>query len=237
MPTERYYHREEFLEGNQIFLKDLEFHHLAHVMRNRPGEEIELVNGDGQLAKARINAIEKKQAIVDVLEVFQSPTLDKPLILAQAIPRLHNLELILEKGTELGMSELWLFPTSHSYKKHFTPNQLERFHTILISSMKQCGRLFLPEIVMMPPLNEWQNFCLPAFFGDTNPKAPSFMSVWNNLNPKEGAIFCIGPESGFTPEETSALQNLGARGVKLNNNILRTETAAIAALSIISLLF
>lgn len=232
MPAERYFQHENFQEGNQVFIKDLEFHHLVNVMRNRIGNEIELINGQGQLATARITAIEKKKAIAEIQSVLQAPLPEKPLILVQAIPRLSKLEFILEKGTELGMTEVWLLPAAHSEKKDFSENQLERFQTILISAIKQCGRLFLPEIVIMPPLKQWKCFCLPAFFGDTRPAAPLFATEWQQSAVKEGSIFCVGPESGFTDEEMTSLQNLGAKGIKLNNNILRTETAAVAALSI-----
>lgn len=234
MPGNRYFLPQEFQEGMNVSLDDIEFHHLVHVMRNRVNDQVELVNGKGQLAAGRLVQIEKKQAIVDIISVISASTLDRPIILAQAILRLSKLELILEKGTELGMTQIWLFPAQHSEKDNFSSNQLHRLNTIMISAMKQCGRLFLPEILLMPPLKEWQNFPLPAFYGDTQPNAPLFKTSWSASDPQHGCIFFVGPESGFTTEESKALQALGAQGVKLHHNILRTETAAIAALSLMS---
>lgn len=236
MPAERYYYPKEFQEQDEIFLEGVELHHLINVMRNREGNLVEIVNGLGQLAQARLANLEKKRAILQIEEVFEAPALDKPLILAQAIPRLSKLEVILEKCTELGVTEIWLFPASHSEKKTFSENQLERFHTILISAMKQCGRLFLPDLILMPQLKQWQPLCLPAYFGDTANEAPLFYEKYTQQLNNEGSIFFIGPESGFTEDEISLLKKLEAIGVKLNNNILRTETAAIAAIAIMSTL-
>lgn len=236
MPAERYYYPEDFQEGNPISLADIEFHHLVNVMRNRIGDTIELINGKGQLAIGRIEEISKKAAKISVESISEASVLEKPLILAQAIPRLSKLEFVLEKGTELGVTEIWLFPATYSDKSSFSKNQLDRFNTILVSAMKQCGRLFLPELILMPRLEEWQTFCLPAFYGDTDPNAPLFEVMWKKIEKKgmEGTIFCIGPESGFTSQETVSLKALGATGVKLNPFILRTETAAIVAMSLMA---
>lgn len=234
MPAERYYYPQEFQENAEIMLPDAEAHHLVKVMRNRPGDIVELVNGLGQLAQAEIKQIEKKQCYLEVIELYEAISLDKPLILAQAIPRLNRLEIILEKATELGITEIWLFPSAHSEKKEFSENQSERLRAILISAMKQCGRLFLPDLILMPPLKQWQPFYLPAYFGDTSTDAPLFQEKWKEQTEGKGSIFLVGPESGFTTDEIVILKNLKAAGVKLNNNILRTETAAIAAIALIS---
>lgn len=235
MPAERYFHS-GFLEENQrIHLKDQEHHHLVNVMRTRLGEEIEVVNGNGQLAKAVLETIEKKSSslLVESVETASPPS--QHLILAQGIPKINRLELIVEKGTELGMTEIWLFPAMRSEKKDFSENQMERLHTLMVSAMKQCGRLFLPTVVVMPPLKQWKDLSIqPIFFGDVDPEAQTFLSLWNQLKPSQGAIFCIGPESGFTEEEVGVLRKLNAHGVKLHPNILRTETAAIASLTLLS---
>lgn len=235
MPAERYFHS-GFLEENQrIHLKDQEHHHLVNVMRTRLGEEIEVVNGNGQLAKAVLETIEKKSSCLLVESVQTASPSSQHLILAQGIPKINRLELIVEKGTELGMTEIWLFPAMRSEKKDFSENQMERLHTLMVSAMKQCGRLFLPKVIVMPPLKQWKDIAIkPIFFGDVDPEAQAFLSIWNELKPSNGAIFCIGPESGFTEEEVGFLRKLDAHGVKLHPNILRTETAAIASLTLLS---
>lgn len=234
MPAERYFHS-NFLEiDKKILLKDQEFHHLVHVMRTRIGEDIEIVNGQGQLAEGFVDSIEKKHAVLHIKSLFNASPYPQQLILAQGIPRQNRLEFIIEKGTELGMTEIWLFPACRSERKEFSENQLERLSTLTIAAMKQCGRLFLPKIVIMPPLKQWKSLQIPLFFGDTDPNAPPLSTLWKKTGAKKDTVFCIGPESGFSEEEIQVLKKLDAEGVKLHPNILRTDTAAIAALTLVS---
>jgi 16S rRNA (uracil1498-N3)-methyltransferase len=235
MPAERYYFSDLLESGQNIAIKDQEFHHLVHVMRTQKNDVVEVVNGIGQLAQAIVLAIEKKQAVLSVSSVYTEQHPSKQIILAQGIPRQNRLELIIEKSIELGVTEIWLFPAAKSEKKDFSENQLERLNTLAVAAMKQCGRLFLPKFLQMPTLKKWtQHECLPIFFGDTNPDALPFLDLWKTLQPFQGAIFCIGPESGFTTEELAVLQKLKAVGTKLHPNILRTETAAITAVALMS---
>lgn len=235
MPAERYYYAEFFEQGQSISLEGQEQQHLVHVMRTRVGEKVEVVNGKGQLGIASLQSIEKKHAYLCVEAVQTESKETQKIILAQGMPRLNRLEFIIEKGTELGMSEIWLFPASRSEKKDLSPNQLERLNNMCIAAMKQCGRLFLPKITLMPPLKQWKGLEIDtAFFGDTDPMAPTFSSVWQHLQARESVLFCIGPESGLTDEEENYLRKLKAHGVKLHHNILRTDTAAITALVLLS---
>lgn len=233
MPVDRYFSPQDFIPGQQLSLEDQEFHHLAHVARVQPGEEVTLVNGRGMLAKATVQALKKKLALLAVEAVEHEPPAEEEVVLAQAIPRMHRLDFILEKGTELGMTQFWLFPGAESERKSVTEHQLERMRTITIAAMKQCGRLYLPNITVMPRLAQWEMPPWPAYFGDVASTAPAFLEVWKG-EPEQGIIFYIGPESGFTSEEELMLERLKAKGVKLHPNILRTDTAALTALSLIA---
>ncbi len=234
MPIDRFYTPEDLIPGQHVNLIDNEFHHLIHVTRAKERDQIDLINGKGFLAIATVHKIAKHQACLEIISVeFQecSPT---EIILAQAIPRANRLDYILEKGTELGVSQIWLFPAEHGERKQFTEHQLERMNAILVSSTKQCGRLYLPKIVLKPLIEKWGAFTLPSFFGDLSKNAPLFAKVFEPSQSKQGAIFCIGPESGFTEKEEGKLRECGAAGVRLHPNILRTDTAAIMALSLLS---
>lgn len=233
MPAERYYIDETIDEGERKELSGSEFHHLAHVMRTKVGEEIELVNGRGFLAKAEVEKIAKDRAFLYIAEVSASSPSKKTVILAQAMPKPNRLDFILEKGTELGVDEFWLFPGHHSAKKEVFPNQLERMKGLTIAAMKQCGRLFLPEIKFMPTLDKWKPLQGSAFFGDVDPSALSFENAWRATTPSFPILFFVGPESGFADAEIVELKRRGAQGVKLHSNILRTDTAAITALSLV----
>lgn len=233
MPSERYFIDESLLLSEQKVLKESEFHHLAHVMRTKIGELIEIVNGRGILAQARVKEIGKKEAILFIEEVVQESPSSHPVILAQAIPKMNRLDFILEKGTELGVDAFWLFPSHHSPKKDFSSQQLERMHSVAISAMKQCGRLFSPKIIVQPPVEKWPSQTGSLFFGDISPEAPLFSDRWNQKQICFPILFFVGPESGFTEKEVSFLKEMGVEGVKLHHNILRTDTAALVALSLI----
>lgn len=235
MPAERYYYPQPLENGKKVLFKDQEYHHLINVMRAHIGEEIEIVNGMGQLAQAVVDSLEKKSASLLLKSVQTSELPNLRMILAQAIPRQNRLEFIIEKGTELGMTEIWLFPATLSEKREISENQLQRFTTLTIAAMKQCGRLFLPQIIVKPPLKQWKDLEVNAiFFGATSHEAPPLLSLWQKISPIKEAIMCIGPEGGFTEDEIAIFHRLQAHGVKLHPNILRTETAAIAALTLLS---
>jgi 16S rRNA (uracil1498-N3)-methyltransferase len=233
MPAERYHIDRPLEANNTVLLKDNEFHHLVRVMRSRVGDSVELVNGQGVLACATVREIFKDGVTLSVEEV-QRETRSKPtIILAQAIPKPNRLDFILEKGTELGVDEFWLFPGKTSVKKDFSDNQTERCQFQILAAMKQCGRLFAPVIKLKPPLENWADITGAAFFGDIEPNAPLFSDCLNTTPLTSPLLFFVGPEAGLSQGEIIFLRKHGVQGVKLHQNILRTETASLAALSLI----
>lgn len=232
MPIDRFFVEERLREGEEVALREEEAHHLISVARGKVNEEIELVNGKNELGLGQIREMRKREVIISVEKVIQRPSKGIRRILAQGIPRLPRLDTILEKGCELGLTEIWLFPGMRSEKSEFSSQQLLRMKRILISAMKQCGRLDLPEIVLKPPLKKWNasDLLTPAYLGDTKETTP-FQSVWKN---EKNCLFFIGPESGFTDEEIALLHQFGVKNVSLHENTLRTDTAAILAIGLMN---
>lgn len=221
MPHDRFYldaplEKECYLEGD-------EFQHLSRVMRKVEGDEVELINGRHQLALAHIERIEKRGAHLTILKCEEKVPLLPPLTLVQAFPKLSNLELILQKGTELGVSTFWIFKSTLSEQKDLSENQLRRLDHIVISAMKQCGRLDRPEL-------KW-GFPDPltghVYIGTLRKEAPHLIEL-----AQHPATLIIGPEKGLTEEETQKYEET-AQGVTLSPYTLRAETAAIAGLSIL----
>lgn len=232
MPAERFYISTLFSEGAPIAVEEDEFHHLVRVMRGKVGDTVELINGKGQLAQCTITEINKRNATLQIDSLINEP---KPLfevILAQAIPRGNRLDFILEKGTELGMTQLWLFPGDRSERHDFSEKQLARAQTIMAAALKQCGRLWMPDLYFKEPIKKWGSLPYPTYFGDVAPDAPLLLQKINRT--KNGVIIIIGPESGLTDAEETKLKSLNATGIKLHTHILRTDTAALAALSLIT---
>lgn len=223
MPIDRFFYPYS-LATSSLVLTGEECHHLS-VMRIKPEEEIEIVNGKGSIAKALVRTISKKEAVLEILSHDQAPIPPYELILAQALTKPANLEWIIEKGTELGATEFWLFPGDLSEKKNLSENQEKRLHHLTISALKQCGRLYLPSITLKPPLRNWEKPPGSFFFGSLFPHAPFLSSASSPVT------FVIGPEKGLSPDETATLQALQAQGVKLHDHTLRAETAALAALA------
>ncbi len=223
----RFYINDSFEESPTI--DGSEFHHLVHVMRAQNGDEIELVNGHGVLASARIETIKKKSASLRILHREKQSKPSPSLISAIAILRMEKLDWAIEKATELGADAITLFPAEHSEKKQLSENQVERLRNISIAAMKQCGRLYLPAIAILPSLERVLELGAMALFGDTDPKAPMLEAIPDS----SPILFITGPEKGFSTSEDELLKQR-AKGVRLHMNILRAETAPIVALSLLS---
>jgi len=223
----RFYINDSFEDSPTI--EGSEFHHLVHVMRAQNGDEIELVNGHGVLASARIETIKKKSASLRILHREKQSKPSPSLISAIAILRMEKLDWAIEKATELGADAITLFPAEHSEKKQLSENQVERLRNISIAAMKQCGRLYLPAIAILSSLERVLELDAMTLFGDTDPKAPMLEAIPNS----SPILFITGPEKGFSTSEDALLKQR-AKGVRLHMNILRAETAPIVALSLLS---
>jgi 16S rRNA (uracil1498-N3)-methyltransferase len=235
MPANRFYTEDDLREGSNATIRAAEHHHLAHVMRVKVGEQVELVNGRGMLATASIINCGRQEAQALIQNASFSDPPKNRVIIVQAMPRPNRLEFILEKCTELGMDELWLFPGERSEKKVVQDSQLKRMKIIIISAMKQSGRVYLPKVIVKEPITNWKETA-PGnlFFGDVHPEAPLLMDAWKRKGDGD-ALFFIGPESGFSEREEHVLKEMGAIGVKLHRNILRTDTASMVVLSVIGM--
>jgi len=225
MPHNRYFLPTSLEVGTQIPVDDTEFHHMTRVMRQEVGDEVELINGTGTLAKASITEIRKKEALVTVQDCFQEKKKEHSFTLALAYLRPSHLEVAIEKVVELGVDAIHLFPAKKSEKKELSDSQKNRLQQIIISATKQCGRLFLPELIYTTFANCLQTKAINCF-GDLGEQA---ISVREALLKGPHLQMMIGPEAGFSPDEIELMQNNGAVGISLNQNILRAETAAIAA--------
>ena len=207
MPVNRLY-AETIKE--EVRLSRDEMRHLTKVLRHRDGDNVEVVDGKGTLARALLKG---ERLIVTHREEAPPPT---QLVLIQGLPALPKLEHIIEKGTELGVTTFMLFPAHRSRTKAISPSKRERLRAITIAAMKQCGRLYLPEIEVHTHLT------VPDF-----PLYCASLTGKGKLRASTPCAIAIGPESGFTQEEEAQL----GTPFSLHHNTLRSETAAIAALA------
>jgi 16S rRNA (uracil1498-N3)-methyltransferase len=223
MPAHRFFVDTNLAPNEPCFLLESEHHHLSHVMRMAEKEMVELVNGKGSLAVAEITRIGKHKTELFIQSVDTKPSQLPRLGLAIPFLRPSKLEWILEKGTELGVDEFLLYPAIHSETKIPSAHQLERFHTLIISALKQSGRLFLPQLSILPNLTSILQRSGSLFFCDPKAQTHSPKATSHPM------IFITGPERGFHENELKTLKDKKIEGIQLSPHILRAETAPIVA--------
>ncbi|MGD9109711.1 MAG: RsmE family RNA methyltransferase [Phycisphaerales bacterium] len=215
-----------------------EAHHIASVMRHTENQTVELFDGKGTLAQARIESASSKKVIC---RIEQLQTIDKPnrprIIIAASIPKGERLDLMIKKCTELGVDRITPVIFERTVKQPKNPKAKQRWLHLAIAAAKQCHRIFLPEIDTPLTLTE----AIEKLTGD-HPKAEIFAgrvteksaSLIDYELADNDVIAFIGPEGGMSPQEQLLLNDNGAKTVRLNENILRIETAAIAFASVLT---
>ncbi|NGX63406.1 MAG: Ribosomal RNA small subunit methyltransferase E [Candidatus Anoxychlamydiales bacterium] len=231
MPKDRYFSDQDLKNNASIQILDKEAHHMKIAMRKKPKDIVEIINGRGFLAKARIEKIKSKSVELKIERVSFEKEPIKKTYLACAFLKMHKLDLILEKCTELGCTNFWFYKSQNSEKLNISENRLDRMRSITIAAIKQCSRLYLPKIEIFSTIDEIKKIDGNIYFGDLEKGAVKYLDIFKK--DKKSSCFFIGPEAGFSKEETKHLKSdLKAKGIKLNKNILRAESAAIAAIAI-----
>jgi len=226
--VDRFFHSETFQTNSTLLFEAEEVHHMK-VLRIKEGETIEIVNGKNELAFGTVIFLKRSKAEVKIEKVRKKEPSKKKWVLAVGISPMQRMEMIVEKTTELGVDEIYIFQTERSQKGTFSPSNQRRLEKIAISAMKQCKRWDLPKITYSSSIDEVANLCDAQYFGDLSPNAPSTASI---SDVSSIALF-IGPEKGFLEKEIAHLHKV-ASGVSLSWNVLRVDTACISALSHVS---
>lgn len=225
--------------GKRITLEGSAASHVTRVLRLRVGASLVLFDGSGGEFEA---SIDKAHAGTVTVAIGQHHSIEResPLsvTLAQGVSRGERMDLVVQKATELGVTHLVPVLTERSVVR-LTAQQSDRkvnhWRAIAIAACEQCGRNRLPSVA--PPVT------LPAFLRE----ACAADSVTRLLLSPEGSTtlkdigrplssplnVLIGPEGGLTEEEEQAAAAAGFRAVRLGPRVLRTETAAIAALALL----
>ena len=215
----------------ESFLEGPENHHLANVMRIKPGESVTLFDGLGNHATAILRQVGKRSSLLEVCNVeFQAGVLPIHLTVATALPKGDRESFLVEKLTELGVQEIVPLQT-HRSVVHPKDAQ-SRLGRYSLEACKQCGRNLLPVIREM---TTFEDFCKEEvdaakwiMHPGSNPKMGPFGSAdCQNVMVR----VLIGPEGGFTDKECADALTQGFKIWSHIPNILRVETAAITAAS------
>lgn len=222
-------------EGEIINLNEAAVHHLSNVLRVSLGVEIILFNGEGFEYLAEITGMDKKNIEARVFKKCEIER-ESPLSieLLQGISRGERMDVVMQKSVELGVKEITPLFTARCEVK-LTPERLvrriEHWQKIIIGACEQSGRLLLPKLNIPVPLTQWLRqpkqalklVCVPG--GEkTLAQLPSEIHQ---------VILLIGPEGGLTDAEVEQAFLNDFIPLSLGPRILRTETATIAALSLL----
>ena len=204
-----------------------EARHLARVMRAKTGDTVELFDGQGTSWTATVQAIQRNHVSLR-LDQKQSETIsNKPIItLAVALPKGDRQKWLIEKITELGTDSLVPLTTTRSVAEP-TAAAISRLQRGVIESCKQSGRNRLLEITQPQSLHNLLTTSSASLRILACPDGTPMQSIL--LKPIDNILIVIGPEGGFTDEEIRTANASGFTQMSLCQNILRIETAAIAA--------
>ena len=218
-----------------------ESHHLIHVLRLKPGTEVEVFDGRGRTGPAVVTEIRKKTVILDVKEIQTYPSLKPTLILAMSLAKGGRFEVAVEKCTELGADCLCAVQFDRTVKLG-KQDSLHRYERITVAAAKQSGRNWLPRLLGPAPLDQTITTLESLYpnalrvYGGFGPNAISWNKIAASFVKERDLICMIGPEGGFTDREIDLFAAKNFREISINPNILRTETAAVAFASLLGTL-
>jgi 16S rRNA (uracil1498-N3)-methyltransferase len=225
-------------QGPVLTLTGAEAHHALDVLRVKTGEAVVILDGAGREFSCTIRSLERKAMTLEVGQTQFSPAPVCRVTLVQAVPKGKLLETIIQKATELGafrIIPLLSERVATRLEDDAVNHKAEKWRHTAVEAIKQCGQRWLPQVeapVTLPALlARRENFDL-SLVGSLRSdarhpreyfqKPPGTIRIW------------IGPEGDFTDSELEAIRNAGGRPISLGPLVLRSDTAALYALSIVS---
>lgn len=216
--------------------------HLRQVLRLKPGDTIHVFDGSGIEYEANILSLEKYRAIAEIKAAFQTETEPETRVtLFQGLPKGEKMELIIQKGVELGVHRIIPVITSRTVvklNKTDSKKKAERWSRISREAAKQCRRAYVPEVTEPITFNEALIKSKPfsaalLLYENEGKKCLQERLKCYNINKIKDIALFVGPEGGFAHQEVEDCTNIGYDIVSLGKRILRVETATISVLSII----
>jgi 16S rRNA (uracil1498-N3)-methyltransferase len=229
------------ITGDRAVLEGPEAHHLLHVMRAQPGDEVVLFDGSGAEFAARVE--QTKRSVVE-LAVLSQKVVNRELSLAitlgVALPKGDRQKWLVEKLTELGVARLVPLVTHRGVAQPLEAAR-DRLQRTVIEACKQCERNHLMKIDVPHTVEQFLTGADPQgvrWFA--HPGGANLVSEIDRLQNRECELaavsIAVGPEGGFTDDELAASTANGWRPIDLGSRILRVETAALALASAVGLL-
>ncbi|MGB5261068.1 MAG: 16S rRNA (uracil(1498)-N(3))-methyltransferase [Gammaproteobacteria bacterium] len=234
MRIPRVYTQQALASGTTVTVTGQAARHITQVLRLRAGAILRVFNGEGKEYSATFIRAGRTEITLDIgtpVDTLPEPGLF--IRLAQGIARNDRMDLILQKAVELGTSEiqpLWMQRSQAHVRGDRLEKRIRHWHSVVASACEQCGRATLPALLTPASFPDWI-----ARNADDVMRLmlqPDSTRVLADLEQPAGTItLLVGPEGGMNSEERTLATAAGYIGLRLGARILRTETAALAALS------
>ncbi len=240
MSVQRFFVPADTLIGETVDLPAEVAHHLGTVLRRGEGEEILLLDGAGLVCRCRVLSLKKKGGEARVVERRTEPESAFAVTLLQGLPKGDKFDLVLQKGTELGVSAFAPVLCSRSIPSLSPEREAQRtarWSRIVQEAARQCRRAHLPRLFPALPLHaalkeRTEELRLLLWEEEARPLA----EVLPAAAPRSAAVL-IGPEGGITEQEAEEARRAGFLPVRFGPRILRSETAGFSVASILQYLY
>jgi 16S rRNA (uracil1498-N3)-methyltransferase len=238
MRISRLYTPDKLIEGLKISLQDDSAHYVRTVLRLKKDQFITLFNSLGGEYLCRLHEVSRKSVVVSIIEKIDR-NVESPLqiTLGLGISRGDRMDWAVQKSVELGVNKITPLLTERcivKFKGDKKPQRLKHWQSIVQHATEQSGRTVLPELIEIDNMQDWviSQSGLKVFL---DPYAEQSLL---ELKPDDLHVTLLtGPEGGFTNQERELAIAAGFTPVRLGNRILRTETASLAALSAVQMLW
>lgn len=245
MPDFRAYCTPTTAEPSEIVLSPEESHHLVAVNRARPGDTVVAFDGRGTEWICELASDRKNAATLKVRFKQRIKPLPYSMTLGQALPKGQFMDSIVRKATEIGVARIVPLESERTQvhlEADRSEKKIEKWQTAALEAAKQCGNPFVPAVLAIQKaaafMESARGYDL-KLIASLHPGAKSLKQVLAAFRTAHGRVpqnplWLVGPEGDFTPAEMSLSQSFGFEPVSLGPLVLRCETAATYALSILS---
>ena len=223
-------------------LSEEESHHANDVLRLRPVDSAAVFDGKGNEARVRLTEVSSRAVSYQTLSTTRTAPLPCRVRFGQALIKPAGMDLLIQKLTELGVTEIWPIASERSVTKPSGEKRISsRWESIALSACKQSGQNWLPKIHEVAPLDHFLASPDPApptgrIIGSLQPEAkplPVLLAAARQGTKTPSLDLLIGPEGDFTPAEIGRARSAGFQPASLGPLVLRSETASLFLASVL----
>lgn len=216
-------------------------HHASRVLRLREGDSVQMFDGIGHECHGGISELSGKQVVIGALRQVNAAR-ESPLrvLLAQALSSSEKMDWVIQKATELGVTEIQPLATERSVAKlspERAAKRTEHWQQVAISACEQCGRNMLPVIHPPQDVMAWLQRMRASETSKFILLPDGATSLQSQPTPQGTIVLLIGAEGGFAQAESDSALLCGFTPIRLGARVMRTETAAVAGLAALQTLW